>query len=80
MIADVLFYTEFEGGPWLKWPFPKHIKPSNPGLLCHKPSNKTFLRDVSSLRSYHLEFHSLKLSDNSEWDSINGFRDGKGPR
>lgn len=75
MIADVTHYTKYEGGKWIPWPFPKHIKPSNPELLTITERDKYIFRRGD----YWLQFHSLKLSNGREFDTINGFRDDDGP-
>lgn len=76
MIADVTHYIPKEGAEWVPWPFPRNVKPSNPELL----ANVGAPLYAWSKRGCGLLFHALRLSDGSVWDSINGFRDGGGPR
>ena len=75
MIQDVIEYTTEEGGTLKPWPLLKHIKPTNPFLITHKPAETVIWYDGYYRCS--IRFHSLVLSDRTRWDSINGFNKAK---
>ena len=78
MIANVLFYTAYEGGFWLPWPFSPDNKPSNPELLtCKLEPHGLYVWHEHSL-GRPFAFHSLQFDNGREWDAVNGWRDGLG--
>lgn len=81
MKAEVVAYTEYEGGGWKEWPWPSCVKPTNPQLLAFRHGPTAVLKLVGHPTGaiIFMLVHALKLSNGREWDSINGFRDGGGP-
>lgn len=73
MEANVTHFTLHEGGEWHGWPFRESVKPSNPQLLTW-PGGRRHMLWVSRPHGVAIRFHSIKLSDGSEWDATNGFR------
>lgn len=75
MIETPTDYTTREGGDWLPWPFPKHVKPTNPDLLTSRPEGvRRIVMHVGPAAHCVIHVHSIKFDNGKAWDSINGWR------
>ena len=80
MLADIVAYKYRKESVWAEWPYPAFVKPS--GLALRVRYNKLSIIIVCSYHGpakVHVNLYGLKLSNGSEWDSMNGFHGGGNP-
>ena len=68
-LETILQYTKEEGGQWLDWPFGQLNTPLPIMLMTPKLQVKARVWAV-----FEVAFHSVRLADGREWDSMNGWR------